>query len=477
MSLTGRVAKKWQTYSLATQFTMAASIAVVGCMAVLGAWVSARIEDGVLQNSAITTAFYMESLLAPLLQPLASEPKMPDSVQHALTRILTGTPLGRQIATIKIWAPPPRRPSLTRTVLYSNIPDLIGKTFEQSAEFKKAASGLVVTHLGPRDQDEDRSEKILGIPLLEIYAPIYEHGTSRVIAIAEFYQRTDALWSNISATRERTFLIVGGSTVAMLAVLFDIVRQGSRTIAAQRIFLEQRVGDLSEALTRNEELRQILRDSRRRSVETNELLMRRIGAELHDGPGQLVGLALMRLDALLPTDADPSKEAKTEIYEIIRGALVDSIDEIRGISSGIAPPHLRANTLKIALELAVRNYEKRTGTPVACDIDDFPQTIPSVLKTCLYRFTQEGLTNGYKHAAGVGQKVTAKFNDGTVTVEVSDAGSGASSVNVLASSGLGLAGLRDRVEALDGKFEFISTVGQGTRIVAQFVLNRSFAYD
>ena len=272
-----------------------------------------------------------------------------------------------------------------------------------------------------------------------------------------------------------TLVIVGGSTFGMLAVLFGIVRRGSRTIALQQGFLEQRVGELSDALARNEDLRQHLVTATRRTGETNERLLRRVGAELHDGPAQLISLALLRLDAIHPEDTSQRLEIRAGNFGIIRGALADAMNEIRSISSGIAPPHLNDVTLRSALELAIKNHEKRTGTPVARDIGEFPEPIPSLLKICLYRFTQEGLNNAFKHAAGRGQKVSASCHQGTITVAVSDTGAGATSDVSLNSEGLGLAGLRDRVESLDGELEFHSTVGSGTSLVAYFKLNRSDA--
>ena len=404
-------------------------------------------------------------------KPLATEPKLPESVQSVLSRVLTETPLGRQISNIRIWAPPQRRPSLTRVILYSNVPDLIGRRFEQTLAFKRAASGLVVKTLNPPDLDG--TDKSQGVQVLQIFTPIYEHGTARVIAIAEFHQKTDALQASIRATRALTALIVGGSTFGMLALLFGIVRQGSRTIAMQQVILKQRVGELSNSLMHNQELRQNLIKATRRTGETNERLLRRVGAELHDGPAQLIGLALLRLDAIHPDDASQSRDIKAGTFEIIRGALADAMNEIRSISSGIAPPHLKDVALKSALELAVKNHEKRTGTLVARDIGEFPEPIPSLLKICLYRFTQEGLNNAFKHAAGRGQKVVASYHRGIITVAVSDAGGGSDSSELgvsLNSEALGLAGLRDRVESLDGELEFQSIDGSGTSLVAYFNL-------
>jgi signal transduction histidine kinase len=77
--------------------------------------------------------------------------------------------------------------------------------------------------------------------------------------------------------------------------------------------------------------------------------------------------------------------------------------------------------------------------------------LPVAAKICIYRFIQESLNNGYKHAAGLGQWVNiAQFDDG-IEVQVGDAGPGLSQLNS-GGSGIGLAGMRDRVESLGGTF-------------------------
>ena len=473
----GRTIELWRSLSLAVEFAIAASVVVCSGMTVLGAWVSSQIEDGVVQNTAVSTAFYMESLISPLLQPLAREPllPLPLTIHDALDNVLSETPLGRQIVTIKIWAPPPRRPALAAVVLYSNHRQLTGKSFPQTAPLRKASSGLIVRELNELDDAGNEAERALGIPLLEVYSPIYAHGTKRVIAVAEFYMKVDTFRADIHKIRVLTSVVVGCSTLVMLALLFGIVAKGSRTILTQRLALEERVEQLSQSLAHNEELREQIDNSRRRSTETTERLLRRIGADLHDGPAQLIGLALLRLDSVSPDDDSADLESRWESFETVRSALKESLEEIRNLSAGIAPPELEGVSLGRALELASRNHEKRTGTVVERTIDEFPASVPPMLKTCLYRFTQEGLNNAFKHADGLGQQVNAKFHGRSIAVEVVDAGVGLMSGNKPGTLGLGLAGLRDRVETLGGSFEISSIPGHGTRLLAHFELNEECA--
>ena len=88
----------------------------------------------------------------------------------------------------------------------------------------------------------------------------------------------------------------------MLSFLFAIVRRGSRTIETQQNTLHDRISQLSGLLAQNESLRQRIDELYVRSAETHEAFLRRVGHELHDGPAQLIALALLRLDALQTKD-------------------------------------------------------------------------------------------------------------------------------------------------------------------------------
>jgi signal transduction histidine kinase len=82
-------------------------------------------------------------------------------------------------------------------------------------------------------------------------------------------------------------------------------------------------------------------------------------------------------------------------------------------------------------------------------------------KISIYRFVQEGLNNAYRHGRGKDQAVRAGMENGRLVVEVSDGGPGFGPPR---AEGLGLAGLRERVESIGGQFE-TRTGPQGTRLM------------
>jgi len=121
----------------------------------------------------------------------------------------------------------------------------------------------------------------------------------------------------------------------------------------------------------------------------------------------------------------------------------------------------------------MRAHEYITNTKVGCEIGPLPDNLSLTVKTCIYRIVQEGLNNAFLHAGGLNQRVHVFADDEFVYVTVSDSG-----LNPRAAprplerrrTGLGLPGLRRRVDALRGTFEVVSEPGKGTRIAARLPL-------
>jgi signal transduction histidine kinase len=272
----------------------------------------------------------------------------------------------------------------------------------------------------------------------------------------------------LARTRVKFWLIIGLIAIVTAGVLSVIVSRGSRIISEQRRALIARVSELSRLLIENIELQKNLRRANACVAQENERFLRQIGADLHDGPAQLISLALLRLDNLKPggnINSDSDHEA--ELARVC-GALRDALVEIRALSAGIAPPCLNGLSPSDAIEIAARTHERRTGTAVKREIGRLPGKLSSPLQICIYRFTQEGLNNAYRHAAGKGQAVRATYEGGQLTIEVSDTGRGIAQRDPGNGNSLGFAGLQARVESLEGKFEWESRANSGTRLVARF---------
>ena len=427
-------------------------------------WVSSRIENGVLQGTASGVSLYINSLVEPHIQELNKSAQLKPGSERALDALLRDTSLGRRVIGIKVW-------SSDGTIIYSSKKDMIGRNLPLSDNLRAALKGQISREF--KKQSDEENEFKRDVPLFEVYSPIIATSSNRVIAVAEFYEEAVQLQAELRKARLQSWYIVALVTLAMLSVLFGIVRNGSQTIAAQERALRERIDELSTLLAQNETLHRHIDEILRRSVETNDLVLRRIGSELHDGPAQLISLALLRLDALRPTSTSHTGAAPTDDFERIRSALVDSLAEIRNMSAGLTPPELDNVTPAEALALAARTHERRTSTTVKCELAELPHHLSNSLKVCLYRFAQEALNNAFRHGEGKSQTVRGTCLEDVLRVEVSDSGPGFEPDNhqQMDERRLGLTGMRDRVASLGGLLDIQSQPGRGTRLTASFKLS------
>jgi len=187
-------------------------------------------------------------------------------------------------------------------------------------------------------------------------------------------------------------------------------------------------------------------------VQASEL--RRIERDLHDGAqARLVALSMQlgRAEERLadhPDSAALVRQAREEATAAIR--------ELRDLARGIAPPVLADRGLVAAAEsLASRST---VHVEVAGHIAHRP---PPVVETAAYFVIAESLTNVAKHAPGASAVVTLNLDGAMLVVEIADNGLGGAN-----PAGGGLTGLKQRVEALDGRLEVHSVAREGTVVWA-----------
>ena len=281
--------RRWSELSLALQFVVAGGFGLLAVMLVVGAWVTGQIRDGVIRNSAATTALYVDSVIAPLLPDLRKQRELSDSVKQALDETLGQGALGKRLVSFKLW-------SRDGTILYAKQTALIGRRFEPSNGLRAAFQGNVVAQFDTFDENESHEEAI-GVPLLEIYNPVREPWSGDVVAVTEFYEIADDFKATLASALWSSWLIVAGATLAAFLLLSGIVLRGSRTIDDQRGALRRQVSELQGLVVQNSALRQRVQRASRRAAALNEKYLRRIGADLHDGPAQLVALAALRMDS------------------------------------------------------------------------------------------------------------------------------------------------------------------------------------
>ena len=463
-----RLGDLWTHLSLARQYMLASLVVLAFCMTGVGWWVSQQIQAGVIRESAATTALYMNSFVAPLIQDLASEDHLRPEHIKTLDRLITETPLGRQVTSFKIWTRDGR-------IVYSTIPALIGKTYQMSPESARAWRGEVTAHISELDNPEHANERRLHDRLLETYSPVRRPDNSEIIAVAEFYQPIGGLEEELEKVQMLTWFVVGGTTLVMYILLAGIVRRGSDTIRQQQLDLRDKVGQLTDLLAQNERLSKRVRRAATEGTARNEHFLRRISAELHDGPAQALGFALLRLDSIIAHSTKCARHAcdmitlpqANEDLDLIQSSLGEALNEIRAFSSGLVLPTLDDLSLRETLVRVARFHERRTDTEVELDLDGVPEPASLPLKITVYRVIQEALANAYLHADGRGQKVSVTLEADQLHIEVSDLGPGFDwNDDKQDGEHLGLEGMRQRVESIGGTFQIQSEIGQGTQVVA-----------
>jgi signal transduction histidine kinase len=184
---------------------------------------------------------------------------------------------------------------------------------------------------------------------------------------------------------------------------------------------------------------------------------REIERDLHDGVQQrLVSLAmdLGRAKEKLDTDPERAKELVDEAHEEAKRA----ITEVRDLARGIHPAVLTDRGLDAALSALAA----RSAVPVDVHVD-VAERPPASVEAAAYFVVSEALANVAKHAKATKASVTVRRSGDRLTVQVQDDGAGGATV----VEGSGLAGLRDRVGALDGELHLLSPEGGPTVLMVE----------
>jgi signal transduction histidine kinase len=184
---------------------------------------------------------------------------------------------------------------------------------------------------------------------------------------------------------------------------------------------------------------------------------RQIERDLHDGVQQrLVSLAmdLGRAKEKLDTDPDRARELVDEAHEEAKRA----ITEVRDLARGIHPAVLTDRGLDAALSALAA----RSSVPVDVQVD-VARRPPASAEAAAYFVVSEALANVAKHAGATKASVTVRRSGDRLTIQVQDDGRGGAQM----IEGSGLAGLRERVRALDGDLQLLSPDGGPTVLHAE----------
>ncbi len=266
----------------------------------------------------------------------------------------------------------------------------------------------------------------------------------------------------------RVALISGGILVTLLlASAFSIVVRDNRQRRAAEDELKRSNEELEirvAARTAEQRLAESrLRELSRRLLRVQEEERRALARELHDEVGQLLGAIKLNLKALSPGSDEKNAARIHDGLEIVDA----TIAQIRDRALDLRPALLDDLGLASALDWLCHQQAKRSGIMISFDVSPLP-TLPPDLATAIYRIVQEGISNALKHADASRIGVTVLTGEGTVAVSIADNGRGFDSK--VAVPGVGLPGMRERVDTLGGRLNFASAANAGTRIDVTFDL-------
>jgi signal transduction histidine kinase len=188
----------------------------------------------------------------------------------------------------------------------------------------------------------------------------------------------------------------------------------------------------------------------------------RLARDLHDTLAQgfvSIVLQLQAAEGELPPGADAARAH----LERARRTASDNLTEVRRLVWDLRPEELQASSLGEALGRLTDRLAEDTGVAVTAAVTGTPRPLSPDAEVTLLRVTQEALANVRKHARAGRVALTLSYMDGEAALDVRDDGVGF--VGGLGpNGGLGLRGMRERVEALGGRLAVESAPGAGTTI-------------
>jgi signal transduction histidine kinase len=232
-------------------------------------------------------------------------------------------------------------------------------------------------------------------------------------------------------------------------------------VQARTAELQRKNIQLMDEVKRREDAETSLRTLTSQLMLIRDEERRRVAHELHESTAQVLATVAINLSVLQERNAN-SREARL-IGE--SAGLVDSLlGEVRQLSHLLHPPTLDEIGLPSAIQWYAERFAKRSNVRVTLEIPDDFGRLAREQEIAIFRVIQESLANVHQHSASATATVRISQSPGNVCVQVSDLGKGMSESS-LASAGVGIRGMRERLRQLGGVLTLHSN-GRGTLVTA-----------
>lgn len=196
---------------------------------------------------------------------------------------------------------------------------------------------------------------------------------------------------------------------------------------------------------------------------------RRLSRDLHDTTGQT--LAALKIAVAQLQDTYKEMSAALAVVSEVEQLADQAIGEIRTMSYLLHPPLLDDVGFASAAECYIEGFAKRSGISVQADIAKSRERLPRNVEIALFRVLQESLTNVHRHSGASDASIHFQHAGDAVILEIRDFGKGIPEERlrllhgVNKETGVGLAGMRERLHELNGKLD-IESDGRGTNMRA-----------
>jgi two-component system sensor histidine kinase DegS len=191
----------------------------------------------------------------------------------------------------------------------------------------------------------------------------------------------------------------------------------------------------------------------------------RLAREIHDGPAQVLANTVMRLSLVEKMFIHSPGEVQSEL-ERVRGALQESLQDVRRFIFNLRPASLSEIGLVPTLRQYTRDYSEQFNVPVELNVPE-NMHLSTNQELVVFRIIQEALQNIHKHAEASNVTINIQQRSGgPLTLTISDNGRGfdLKSVRTASPSSSGLVGMRERAATVGGTLKLDSRSGIGTTV-------------
>jgi PAS domain S-box-containing protein len=188
-----------------------------------------------------------------------------------------------------------------------------------------------------------------------------------------------------------------------------------------------------------------------------------IAREIHDELGQQLTVLKMDISWLNKKIQVPDEKVKERLSDLL-GMVDNTVKTVRRISSELRPSMLDDLGLPAAIEWQALEFEKRSGLKIRTDISMTDLKLPAKAAITLFRVFQESLTNVARHAEATQVNVKLQAEAGRLYLSIRDDGKGFLPQNIENKKTLGILGMKERVQIIQGDYTISSVPGKGTTV-------------